>query len=289
MLEILITSSSRPHLWPYFWESFKKMCIIRQPYRVTVHEDFVYNDRSAKTIKYLEHLKAKGEIHVIDSDTPARGLGFCLNHYIKKRLNSEYVFYMQEDWEFERPIDIDQITYTMNNHPKVNLIFFNKIRNSGVINKAEQRQYTYDGLNCCLYHGWAFLPGIWRLPFVKKHWQNASYKPEGNFTNSFGNHDQRMSVPYCENNIGAYIYGPQGEARYIRHIGNDWRMAEWRIRGKGRGDPGGRHDKAMDVPYMANWLCNDFYYKRPVQAEEGYDCTIVDKIMAGAKVKYPFV
>lgn len=290
MLEIFITSSSRPQLWPYFWESFKKMCIIRQPYRVTVHEDFVYSDRSVKTIKYLEHLKSKGEIQVIDQDAPAKGLGWTLDYYIKNRFKSNYVFYMQEDWEFERPIDIDQITFTMDKHPKINLIFFNKIRNSGVINKQEQKEYTYDRLKCCLYHGWAFLPGIWRLPFVRKHWQYSSYKPEGNFTNSFGNHDQRSSVAYCEKNIGAYIYGPQGDSRYVRHLGNDWRMAQWRLEGQGKhGKPGGRHDKAMDVPYMAPWLQHDFYYKRPVQAEEGYDTSLVDRIIQGENIKYPFI
>ncbi len=289
MLEILITSSSRPHLWPYFWESFKKMCIIRQPYRVTVHEDFVYGDRSTKVIKYLEHLKSKGEIHVINQDNPAKSLGWCLDFYIKKRFKSEYIFYMQEDWEFERPIDIDQITHTMDKFNKINLIYFNKIRNSGVINKTEQREYNFDRLKCCLYHGWAFLPGIWRLPHVRKYWTYATYKPEGNFANNFGNHDQRRSVEYCEKKIGAYIYGPQGDSRYIRHLGNDWRMAQWQLTGKGRGHPGGRHSEAMDVPYMAPWLQKDFYYKRPVQAEEGYDTTIIDKILKGEKIKYPFV
>jgi hypothetical protein len=290
MLTILITGSSRPHLWPYFWESFKKMCIIRQPYRVIVHEDSVsnYHDRSAKVIRYVNHLKSKGEIQQIDQTTPAKGLGWVLNHYIKKILNTKYVFYMQEDWEFERPIDIDQITHTMDAHNNMNLVFFNKIRNSGVINKAEQREYTYDGMKVCLYHGWAFLPGIWRLPFVRKHWTSTSFKPEGHFTNSFGTHDQRMSVDYCHKNMGAYIYGPQADARYIRHLGNDWRMAQWRLEGSGRGHPGGRHDVAMDVPYMAPWLKKNFYYKRPVQADEGYDTTVVDGILAGKDYKYPF-
>lgn len=292
MLEILITGSSRPHLWPYFWESFKKMCIIRRPYKVTVHEDFVYSDRSTKVMQYLNHLKSKGEIHVIDKDVPAKGLGWCLNHYIKKRFDvnkTKYIFYMQEDWEFERPIDIDQIIHTMDTHPETNLIFFNKIRNSGVINKTEQKEYNFSGLKCCLYHGWAFLPGIWRLDFVRKKWQYSSFKPEGAFQNSLGSHDARMNVEYCRKNVGAYIYGPQGDSRYVRHIGNDWRMAQWRLEGDGRGHPGGRHSTAMDLPYMAPWLQKDFYYKRPVQAEEGYDTTIVDKILRGENVKYPFV
>lgn len=260
MLEILITSSSRPQLFPIFWESFKKMCIIRQPYRVTVHEDFVFQEESTKVIQYLEKLRSKGEIHIIDYDRPAHGLGWTLNHYITKRFDCDYIFYMQEDWFFERPIDIDQIIWTMDQNPeKLNLVFFNKIRNQGVINKMRQDEYDYNGMKCCIYHAWAFLPGIWRLPFVKKHWRSAPERPEGAFTNSFGSHVQRIPVAYCEKKIGAYIYGRMGEHRYVRHIGNDWRMASWRLEG---GKPGGRHAENMDIPYMAPWVP---YPKFPTQ------------------------
>ena len=85
MLEILITSSSRPQLFPIFWESFKKNCIIRQPYRVTVHEDFVYDDLSHQVADYCRSLIKKGEIYTFDHDNPARGLGWTLDHYIRKR------------------------------------------------------------------------------------------------------------------------------------------------------------------------------------------------------------
>lgn len=264
MLEILITSSSRPQLFPYFWESFKKMAIIRQPYRVTVHEDQVFPEQSKKVLEYLNELKEKGEIHIIDQDNPAKGLGWTLDHYITKRFNTKYVFYLQEDWEFERPIDIDRIIWTMDQNPnKLNLVFFNKIKNNGVINKCEQREYNYRGMKLCIYHGWAFLPGIWRLPFVKKHWVYSGMKPEGAFTNSFGSHETRKSVRFCEENIGAYIYGPMGDWRYVRHLGNDFRCAKWRLEKHGdKLDYGGNHSSAMDIPYMSPWLK---YKKRPTR------------------------
>jgi hypothetical protein len=71
-----------------------------------------------------------------------------------------------------------------------------------------------------------------------------------------------MDVKYCEKNIGAYIYGQQGEHRYVRHLGNDWRMADWRLE---NGRPGGRHHSNMDKPYMAPWLP---YPKFPTQHGE---------------------
>ena len=128
--EILVTGSSRPQLWPYFWDSVKKMCIMRQPHRVTVHEDFVFPKQSEKVMKYAQKLQEKGEVDVINSDKPAIGLAETLNRYIvKHRLEADYVFYLQEDWEFERPIDIDQIIYVMDRNPHINLVFFNKIKN----------------------------------------------------------------------------------------------------------------------------------------------------------------
>lgn len=260
-LDVLVTGSSRPQLWPLFWESYKKMCIIRAPHKVTVHEDFVYPEQSGKVMNYLAGLQKSGDVHTVDYDTIPIGLGRTMNEYIMKRFNSKYMFYIQEDWVFERPIDIDHILWVMDNNPKINLIFFNKIKNNPVINKQEQKEYTYSGMKMCLYHAWAFLPGIWRLDFVKKRWQTSTFKPEGYFTNAaFGSHETRTSVPYCENNIGAYIYGQQNEFRYVRHIGNDWRMASWQLH---NGQPGGNHNsETMDKPYMAPW-CVPYYEDGP--------------------------
>lgn len=258
--EILITGSSRPQLWPFFWESVKKMCIMREPHRVTVHEDFVFNNPSTKVVEYVNELQNRGEIDVLDTDRPAIGLAETLNRYLAKRLEAKYVFYLQEDWEFERPVDIDRIVYVMDRNPHINLIFFNKIKNVGSINHQQQRPETYDGLDLCLYHSWAFLPGIWRREFVVNNWPYPTHHPEGAFTQVFGNHDQRTPCEYCKNTFGAYIYGPQGDPRYVRHLGNDWRMAKWRLED---GKPGGCHDETrMDLPYMAPWVP---YTQRPVQ------------------------
>ena len=259
MLDVLITSSSRPQLFPYFWESFKKMMIIRQPHSVYAHEDFVFPDESKKVMVYLSALKDKNEIQGYHSHFPPIGLGrsmdFMFNNYIK----ADYMLYFQEDWQVERPIDVDQLIYVMNENPEVNLIAFNKIRNTKTLNKAPQPQYTYSGVDMCLYHSWTFLPGLWRMNFVRKHWRVRVDRPEGYFTNAFGNHQQRMDCDYCKKVIGAYMLGKSEDYRYVRHLGNDWRMATWRLE---NGKPGGCHDAdRMDFPYMAPWVP---FEERPV-------------------------
>jgi hypothetical protein len=229
-----------------------------------VHEDFVYPGESEKVMKYLYNLQTKGEIDQIDYDNPAIGLGRTLNVYARNRFEKKYTLYLQEDWEFERPIDIDHVVWVMEQNPKINMIFFNKIRNNGVINKQKQTEYTYSGMTMCLYHAWTFLPSVWRNSFVTKHFPGASERPEGAFTNQFGSHGKRTSDQYCVDRIGAYIYGPQGEHRYVRHLGNDWRMAKWRLENQnGKIVPGGNHNSmTMDKNYMAPWVP---YPERPTQ------------------------
>jgi hypothetical protein len=263
-LEVLVTGSSRPQLWPFFWNSFNKMCIIRERPKVTVHEDFVFKKESEKVVKWVN---ANVQC-TLDTDDPAIGLGRTLTAYITKRLEKPYIFYLQEDWEFERPIDIDQIIWTMEQHKHINQIFFNKIRNRGVINKQKQEQRDFSNLKCCVYHGFTFNPGIWRTSFVKKWWPTGvTDRPEGAFQNIFGSHTKRSDVKYCEDTIGSYIYGPHGDHRYIRHLGNDWRMARWRLENHGgKIVPGGNHNsKTMDKNYMAPWVP---YPKRPIQRRD---------------------
>jgi len=278
-LEMLITGSSRPQLWPFFWESVKKMCIMRNWPKVMVHEDYVFHAESDKVVEYVKNQK---DIHTIDIDNPPLGLGRTLTRYFKGRLKSKYLFYLQEDWEFERPIDIDQIMWVMDNNPHINMIFFNKIKNNGVIAKMSQEPRNFSGLDVCVYHGWSFLPGIWRREFVEKQMYKSGgsfrpERPEGAFTNSFGTHDGRIDTTFCEKNIGAYIYGSVGDFRYVRHLGNDWRMAKWRLEGPPRREtPGGRHSEDMDVPYMAPWVP---YLKRPVRVRDSKE--EIDKMLKG--------
>lgn len=254
MLDVVITSSSRPQLFPYCWESFNKMVHIRDDKRVIVHEDMVFKKESDQVKNYI-----RGSVQEYYSDFPAVGLGRTLDWLIKEKINTKYMFYTQEDWEFERPVDLDQLMWVMDNNPQINLIFLNKTKNFETLNGMHQKQHTYSGVDMCLYHSWTFLPGLWRMDFVRKHWRMRVERPEGYFTNTFGTHEQRTDCDYCEKNIGAYILGKQNDYRYVRHLGNDWRMASWRIE---NGKPGGVHDKCMDIPVIAPWVP---YPERPVQ------------------------
>ena len=254
-VDLLITGSSRPQLFPFTWKSFKKYVHFRGKLRVIFHEDFVFPKESQKTIIYLNELKKKGEINEIITHNPSIGLGNTLDKILRKNIESDFMFYLQDDWEFERPIDLDELVWIMETNKKMNLIFFNKIKNNSSINSDSCPQYTFGYKDFILWHGWTFLPGIWRMSMVKEKIKNLKFRdtrPEGFFTNLFGDHKKRHDIKHCEENIGAYALGKTNEPRYVRHIGNDWRMASWRLE---NGKPGGCHDASrMDDPYRGAWL-----------------------------------
>ena len=140
------------------------------------------------------------------------------------------MFYIQDDWEFERPVELDRILWTMDRYPKINCITFNKYRNMKPTDGFEDKEYDYDGLKLCIYPGWQFLPGVWRMSVIKKKWTPKKIRPEGNWQNSFGKHDFRLNPQTLEDEIGAYMYGGLGEYRYVRHTGGTWRMADWQMK-----------------------------------------------------------
>lgn len=255
MLDIIITSSSRPQLYPFFWDSVQKMLISRGHRNIYIHEDFIFKEESQKVVKWVQKNIPGAELYIND---PPLGLGFSIDAMLTK-CRSKYILYLQEDWEFERPIDLDQLMWVMDKNLKINLIFFNKMVNLKMINGSTQPEYEYNGVRMCLSHQWTFLPGLWRTDFVKKYWRTRKDYSEGYFTNAFGNHEQRMDVNYCEKNIGAYMLGKSMDWRYARHIGNDMRMERWQMED---GKPGGCHDDKMDLAVMPPWVK---FTKRPIR------------------------
>ena len=224
----------------------------------------------------MNELKEKGEIQEIISTNPSRGLGLSMDHILRNVIKTKYCFNLQEDWEFERPIDVDRILWTMDNHTGINNVVLNKIKNTGSLNRINQPEYNFDGLRMCLYAQWSFMPGFWRMDRAMKNWRVRVDRPEGYFTNSFGDHETRTNNEFCRKNIGAYLLGHTGDFRYVRHLGNNWRMAAWRL---ANGKPSGCHDASrMDDPYRAKWLPP--LEQRPIYGEKEYTKEEIDKMLA---------
>ena len=234
-LDILIMGSSRPQLLVYLIESLQRFVLSQiqnVEYKIFLHEDFLIPSESDKTIKFCK----ENNITVVNHN-PNIGVGPAMDYMFKKHIKAPYLLYLQDDWEFERSgIDVDRILCMMNRNQNVNCVTFHKYRNMKPFDRWEHKEVEFDGVGMCLYPGWTFNPGIWRMSKVRQHWRTKKERPEGYWQTGLGTHEQRMSHKYCEDNLGSYVYGGMGEYRYVRHLGGTWRMAEWQMNNK---KPGG--------------------------------------------------
>jgi hypothetical protein len=218
-----------------------------------IHEDFVYPELSKQSVKFAQDCLAP-EFDVVEKSLPKIGVGLAMDKMFKL-VEADYVFYMQDDWEFERPVELDRIIWTMENHKKINCITFNKYKNMNPLEGFEDKEYDFDGLKLCIYPGWQFLPGVWRMSVIRDKWSPRKIRPEGHWQNKFGDNDKRMNRKHLEENVGAYMYGGMGEPRYVRHIGGTWRMAEWQIKTNNFKPTGCRHWDFMNMQRdRAPWL-----------------------------------
>jgi hypothetical protein len=216
-----------------------------------IHEDFVYPEQSRKSLEYAKWFD------VIEKSHPRIGLGLAMDKMFKL-VETDYLFYLQDDWEFERPIELNRLIWTMEKYTKINCITFNKQVNSPNLQHEDFRgaEYDFDGLQLSIYPGWQFLPGIWRMSKVREKWQYKVKHPEGHWQKQFGDNKKRVNdINYLENEIGAYFLGRLNEYRYVRHIGNTWRMAEWQLQNNNYKPSGKRHwDFANLERDRAPWL-----------------------------------
>ena len=221
MITIGITGSSRPTLLPYMWQSVKDMVHIREEFNVIYHEDFVFEKESNKAVEYIRNnIK---NVEILESN-PNIGIGRAIDKVVNK-IKTKYMLYLQDDWEFELPIDIDQLIWIMDRNSKIKQIMFFKRNVSKYLElhgkrllPDEQKQYTFDGVNMCLTHfKWTFIPSLWRMDYVKKHWKLYNEKPEANF---------KKSLTGTSEELGCYMLGKHGDYRFSRHLGDDWMMAK---------------------------------------------------------------
>lgn len=259
MIDVFVSSSSRPKLLPYCVESFKGLLFTKDKLNWILHEDFVYPKQSKLVLNY-----AKKHFDKIYHHDPCVGLKKSI-FYVLPTLKSRYVVYLQDDWYLERPVDLDQIIWTMDQHPEINLIIFFKFRNKKTHELFPFKEYDFSGMKLCSYYGWALLPGVWRMSKFREHFHvNLGDRIESQLTQSFGTNEQRMDENYCFKNLGAYFYGPAGSPRYVKHLGDTWRMAYWRLED---GKPGGtiitsdleQHENENKAPWVPSITYPDYH------------------------------
>ncbi len=246
-VDVLIMASSRPDLLKRTVDAFQKNVVCNNTkLRWLIHEDFVYPQESKKVVEMVSQW-VNPKFDVIEYSLPKIGVGMAMDKMFTEHVKSDFLFYMQDDWEFERPIDLDRIVWTMKYHDKINCVTFNKrVNNANLASRGFARvlrdyfdaedsdpepDFDFDGLKLFIYPGWQFLPGVWRMSKIQEKWQPKKVRPEGHWQKRFGDNDKRTTdVQHLIDNVGAYFYGPFNDYRYVRHLGFTWRMADWQLK-----------------------------------------------------------
>lgn len=254
-MDVIVTASSRPECLERTMTAFLKRMEYSGKFKFYIHEDFVFRRHSERSLKFIEK---SGLFECVHLHLRPIGLGKAIVQLFE-HVKTDFMFYLQDDWEFERQVPLDDIVKVMENYPDINQIVFNKYKTYGVINSwhfderrvhplRSSRTYTI-----CVNNNWQLLPSVWRTEWMKKRYKlygKREKKPEGNFTNSLGTKQQRQSKRFCERHIGSYIWGPIKDPRYVLHLGDELRMAAWRLED---GKPGGtlstkEHDDFHQFP-----------------------------------------
>lgn len=230
-IDVIITASSRPELIDYCLEAFKDLIRFSGKMRFILHEDFIFPAKSELVI-----VKAKKyKFDVIFKSNPSKGLGWALMQALCE-VKTKYCFYLQEDWEFEKSVDLDAIIEAMEEDKSVNSIIFNKNQTLPNHMGFQMKERQVGSLKLCTSPGWFLLPAVWRTDFIRSRWQVWQGRPEGCFTKIFGSHEVRLNPEYVIKHMGTYFYGGLSSYRFVRHLGDTWRMAKWRLE---KGKPGG--------------------------------------------------
>lgn len=226
-IDVLIMGSSRPFLLQYLIESLHTyvLNLSNSKIRILLHEDFIIEEQSKRSLD----MARQWGFEVVHYYNPGIGLGYSMDYMFRNYITADYILYLQDDFEFERPIELDRVLWTMNKWENINLVNFSHYKNVRETD-FESKEYDFDGLKMCGYNGWTFTPGVWRMSKVREKWEAVKVRPEGHFTNQFGTHKERLDQIYCYDNLGVFHYGGMGEPRYVRHLGSTWRMADWRMK-----------------------------------------------------------
>lgn len=218
-MEVFITGSSRPSIYPIFWESFKKMVKMDCASKVTVYEDVILPIESAKVKEYIE---PKIDAYI---EIPFKGLGYIYNEILKK-VSTRYFLYLQEDWKFLKPIDVDVLVKIMDDNPFIQQIWFPKFIQGNHWKSLTGEVLTFGDITLTEWQGqkkvssssWAFLPHIVRTDFIREVYKKANcqneLRPESQLKKWIVGQYQKNKKKY---NRLSWILDNRKE--YIKHLG----------------------------------------------------------------------
>lgn len=197
MIDILITSASRPECMKKSMESFLKYIQYSGEFRWILHEDVVLKKESREILEWAEKTAL---FTVIKKTEPAKRLSNAVYEVLQESKN-KYALKLEDDWIFIDYVDIDYMVDVMEKNPEINQLYFNK-------NMTASQVIFKNGLPVIVGyrnnpHEWAMAPGLWRIGYIKPRWTRDTF--------AYG--------VIMKEIVEDYLYGKNLKRANIEHIG----------------------------------------------------------------------
>lgn len=196
--------------------------------RCIVHFDMW--DESPLSLEYLQNLRHLSKSRKFDLIYGSRGLGFATREMISM-VDTDYYIFLEHDWEFVKPIDIDALVAMMDQHHEVNYIRFNKRTNAIAGYDKILEPSVIGGINLLRNDVWSANPHIGRTGTFKGKWINylPSISKRGPEMEQFIHHAYIEDIESggfqnASKEWGIFVYGKPGDKRVVKHLdGDKWR------------------------------------------------------------------
>lgn len=203
IIDVLVTSSSRFQEFKRTIKSFLTNVENKDGYRFFLHEDVRDVDGSQRILDWV----AGGMFETVITSDPFGGRATGLKKLLEL-VESTYFIYLEQDWEFIKPINLDVFRDFLRRSWSRNQIAFSNYRYAV---KPTWKALDFEGYDLVVSKFWYMSPALWRKAFaVKRHTYFTTPDSGKSFTQAASNEIGKFK-------IGAYALGKPDE--YIKHIG----------------------------------------------------------------------
>ena len=203
-------------------ESARDKLLSDREVKVIVHCDLW--DDSSESDQYLKNLRKLSSLYGFELLFGSRGLS-CATREMISRVDTEYYFFLEHDWVFEKKIDLDEIVRMMDANKNVKYIRFNKRKNKIAGGDSILEPRCIDGVNLLANDNWSANPHIARVSVFKDDWMEyIPSKPErGNLMeifirNAYIDDINNYGFNKALKQWGVFVYGDIEEGRSVRHL-----------------------------------------------------------------------
>jgi len=215
VLDILITSASRPDLLQHTVESMQEKLKFSGEFRWLLHEDVLDKKKSAEVLHWNKYSLLFDKVIVSE---PRVSLGYSIGMMIPY-IKSFIFFRSDDDWEYVEKLDLDVFWDMFEKYEKINQIIFNKRCIDEYKRNFKRKSIKFNDIWLTVTRQWGWLPSLWRTDFVRRNYKIRAIDCSIDFMDRI-RHREDVNADWIIENMGSYFLGKIGDkGAYIKHIG----------------------------------------------------------------------